>query len=47
MKDYAGYILAAYGFAALIVGALSLKIMLDYRELRRRLDRFNDQEDRS
>lgn len=47
MKDYAGYILAAYGFAALIVGGLTLKITLDYRELRKRLERFNDRGDGS
>ncbi len=45
MKDYSGFIFAAYGFAALVVGALALKITLDYRSLRKALARFGDREE--
>ena len=44
MKDYSGYILAAYGFAAVLIGFLVVKITLDYRELKAKLARFDDQE---
>ena len=40
MKDYSGYILAAYAMAAVLIGATSLKITLDYRELKKKLARF-------
>jgi heme exporter protein CcmD len=43
MKDYSGYILAAYGFAAVLIGFMVVKITLDYRELKIKLARFGDQ----
>jgi len=43
MKDYSGYILAAYGFAAVLIGFMVVKIALDYRELKAKLARFGDQ----
>jgi heme exporter protein CcmD len=43
MKDYSSYIFAAYGFAAVLVGFLTLRITLDYRELKKKLARFDDQ----
>jgi heme exporter protein CcmD len=44
MKDYSFYIASAYGFAALVVGAVAAKIMCDYRALRRKLARFDSRE---
>jgi heme exporter protein CcmD len=44
MKDYSSYIFAAYGFAAALVGFLTIKIALDYRALKKQLARFGDQE---
>jgi heme exporter protein CcmD len=44
MKDYSFYILSAYGFAALVVGFLVVRINLDYRELKRKLARFDARE---
>jgi heme exporter protein CcmD len=41
VKDYTFYIASAYGFAAVVVGAVVLKIAFDYRALRRKLARFN------
>ena len=46
MKDYSFYIFSAYGFAAVVVGLLVAKINLDYRELKRRLARFDEGERR-
>ena len=47
MKDYSGYIFAAYGFAALLIFYMTAKIWLDYRHLQTQLARFgvwkNDQ----
>ena len=43
MKDYSGYILAAYGFAAVLIGFIVVKIALDYRDLKAKLARFGDQ----
>jgi heme exporter protein CcmD len=43
MKDYSGYILAAYGFAAVVIGFIVVKIALDYRELKQKLARFGDE----
>ncbi len=43
MKDYSSYIFAAYGFAAVVIGFLTAKIALDYRELKQKLARFDDQ----
>lgn len=43
MKDYSGYILAAYGFAAVLIGFIVGKIALDYRELKQKLERFGDE----
>ena len=40
MKDYSGFILAAYGFGALIVGWLTVSIARDYRDLQNKLTRF-------
>jgi heme exporter protein CcmD len=45
MKDYSSYILAAYGFAAVLVGFVVAKIALDYRDLKSRLARFGGRED--
>ena len=42
MKDYSGYILAAYGFAAVLIGFVVVKITLDYRELKNKLARLGD-----
>jgi len=47
VKDYSGFIFAAYAFAAVVVGALIFKITADYRDLRRKLARFEAREDRS
>jgi heme exporter protein CcmD len=44
MKDYSFYIFSAYGFAAVVVGFLAVKITLDYRALKRALDRFERRE---
>ncbi len=44
MKDYTFYIASAYGFAALVVCAVVVKIALDYRALRRKLTRFDNRE---
>jgi heme exporter protein CcmD len=41
MKNYSGYIFAAYGFGALVVGFVVARITLDYRELKRKLARFD------
>ncbi len=46
MKDYSFYIISAYGFAAVLVGFVVTKIALDYRDLKNKLARFGDQEDR-
>ena len=46
MKDYSGYIFSAYAVAAVIVGAMIARITLDYRDLRRKLTRFDLREDR-
>ncbi len=42
MKDYSFYIASAYGFAALVICAVVVKIMFDYRALRRKLARFDN-----
>jgi heme exporter protein CcmD len=44
LKDYTSYIIAAYGFAAVLIGFLTVKITLDYRALQKKLARFGDQE---
>jgi heme exporter protein CcmD len=44
MKDYTFFIAAAYGFAAVVVGFLTVKVALDYRDLKNRLARFDDRE---
>ncbi len=46
MRDYAPYISAAYGFAALVVGFTVARITLDYRDLKNKLARFDDREKR-
>jgi heme exporter protein CcmD len=46
LKDYSGFIFAAYAFAFVIVGAMVARIALDYRTLRRKLSRFDVREDR-
>ncbi len=46
MKTYYGYIEAAYAFAAIVVSFLVAKIVLDYRNLKKKLSRFEDQEKR-
>jgi heme exporter protein CcmD len=46
MKTYTGYIAAAYAFAAVVVGFLVAKIALDYRELKKKLSRVDDEEKR-
>lgn len=46
MKTYYGYIEAAYAFGALVVGFLVGKIVLDYRNLKKKLSRFGDEEKR-
>jgi heme exporter protein CcmD len=43
MKDYSGYILAAYGFAVVLIGFVVVKTALDYRDLKAKLARFGDQ----
>ena len=45
MKDYSGYILAAYGFAALVIGYFTVKIVREHRDLKNRLARFGKRED--
>ena len=47
MKDYSGFIFSAYAFAAIVIGAIIVKITLDYRDLKRKLALFNDREDRA
>ena len=47
MKDYSGFIFAAYAFAAVAISVMIAKITLDYRELKRKLSRFDDREGRS
>ncbi len=47
MKDYSGFIFAAYAFAAVAIGGLIAKITLDYRDLKRRLGHFDDRESQS
>jgi heme exporter protein CcmD len=44
MKDYSFYIFFAYGFAAVVIGSLVARITLDYRDLKRKLARFEPQE---
>jgi heme exporter protein CcmD len=44
MKDYSFYITAAYGFAAVVIGFLTVKIALDYRDLKQQLARFDGAE---
>jgi len=46
VKDYFGYIFAAYAFASVVIGGLIAKIALDYRDLKRKLARFDDREGR-
>ncbi|MBB4198617.1 hypothetical protein GGD83_002421 [Rhodoblastus sphagnicola] len=46
MKDYSGFIFAAYAFAAVVIGAMMFKITADYRDLRRKLTSFDGREDR-
>jgi heme exporter protein CcmD len=46
VKDYSFYIFAAYGFAAVLVGFVIARITLDYRELKRKLARFDGQENK-
>jgi heme exporter protein CcmD len=40
MKDYSFYIFFAYGFAVVVIGWLVARITLDYRDLQRKLARF-------
>ncbi len=40
MSDYSFFIGAAYGVAALVIGAITLRIVLDYRRLRGELARY-------
>ncbi|MCW2284231.1 heme exporter protein CcmD [Rhodoblastus acidophilus] len=47
MKDYSGFIFAAYAFAAVSISAMVAKITLDYRDLKRKLARFGDRESQS
>jgi heme exporter protein CcmD len=47
VKDYSGFIFAAYAFAAVVIGGLIVRITLDYRDLKRKLARFDDREIRS
>jgi heme exporter protein CcmD len=44
MKDYSFYIIAAYAFAALVIGFMTAKITLDYRDLKKKLARFDGKE---
>ncbi len=44
MKDYSSYIFAAYGFAAVLVGFVTVRIVLDYRELKKQRARFDERE---
>ncbi|MCW2274033.1 heme exporter protein CcmD [Rhodoblastus acidophilus] len=44
MKDYSGFIFAAYAFAAVAISGLIAKITLDYRDLKRKLASFQDQD---
>jgi len=44
VKDYSFYIAAAYAFAALVVGFLIVRIVVDYRALKRKLTRFGQKE---
>jgi heme exporter protein CcmD len=46
VKDYSGFIFAAYALAGVVVSAMILKITRDYRDLKRKLARFEDREDR-
>lgn len=41
MRDYSFYIGAAYGFAALVVGYVVLRILSDYHGLKQKLARFD------
>ena len=40
LGPHAGFIIAAYGAAAIVLGALVLWVMLDYRALKRTLAGF-------
>ncbi len=41
MSDaHLGFIIAAYAITALVIGAMTLKIVIDYRTLRRALSRL-------
>ena len=44
MKDYSFYIFTAYGFAVVVIGFLTVKIALDYRDLKNKLARFDGRE---
>jgi heme exporter protein CcmD len=44
MKDYFFYIAAAYGFAVVVIGFLTVKIAVDYRDLKKQLARFDGAE---
>ena len=44
MKDYTFYVSIAYGFAFVVIGFLTVKITLDYRELKKKLARFDGAE---
>ena len=44
MRDYSSCF-AAYGFAAVVVGFIVVKITLDYRELKAKLARFDHQDE--
>jgi heme exporter protein CcmD len=44
MKDYSFYIIASYGFAAVVIGFMTAKIALDYRDLKKKLARFDGKE---
>ncbi len=40
-ETHLGYIVAAYGITFAVIGGMTLKIVLDYRRLRKELGRFN------
>ncbi len=46
MKEYASYIAAAYGFAIVVIGFTIARITFDYRDLKKKLEQFDDQEKR-
>jgi heme exporter protein CcmD len=45
VKDYSGFIVAAYGFATLVIGYLIVKIAVDYRDLKKKLAKFGGREE--